>query len=93
MAPTFATPYSQFAADYDATVGIPFFDQTRKFFEWLVRKHGIKFRSAADIGCGTGLFARYLKMSRGINVVAVDQSTIADIQRAGCDLHRSALTG
>jgi SAM-dependent methyltransferase len=74
MVPTFAMPYSRFAADYDATVGIPFFEQTKNFFERLVRKHGIKFRSAADIGCGTGLFARYLKISRGINVVGVDQS-------------------
>jgi SAM-dependent methyltransferase len=60
--------------DYDATIGIPFFQQTRDFFERLVRKYGIRFRSAADIGCGTGLFARYLKRSYGIPVFAVDLS-------------------
>jgi SAM-dependent methyltransferase len=74
MAVTIAIPYSRLATDYDATIGIPFFQQTRDFFERLVRKYGIRFRSAADIGCGTGLFARYLKVSRDINVFAVDLS-------------------
>ena len=74
MAATIALPYSRLAADYDATIGIPFFQQTREFFEKLVRKYGISFRSAADIGCGTGLFARYLKMAHGIAVFAVDLS-------------------
>jgi SAM-dependent methyltransferase len=74
MAATIAIPYSRFAADYDATIGVPFFQQTKGCFETLVRKYRIKFRSAADIGCGTGLFARYLKMSHGIPVFAVDLS-------------------
>jgi SAM-dependent methyltransferase len=74
MAATIAIPYSRLATDYDATIGIPFFQQTRDFFERLVRKYGIRFRSAADIGCGTGLFARYLKVSRDIKVFAVDLS-------------------
>ena len=74
MAATIAIPYSRLATDYDATVGIPFFQQTRDFFERLVRKYRIRFRSAGDIGCGTGLFARYLKVSRDIEVFAVDLS-------------------
>ncbi len=74
MAATIAIPYSRLATDYDATIGIPFFHQTRDLFERLFRKYGIRFRSAADIGCGTGLFARYLKVSRDINVFAVDLS-------------------
>jgi SAM-dependent methyltransferase len=74
MAATIALPYSQLAVDYDATVGIPFFRQTRDFFERLVKEYGISFRSAADIGCGTGLFARHLKVSRDISVFAVDLS-------------------
>ena len=69
-----ALPYSQLAADYDATLGLPFFLQTRNAFERLVRRYGINFRSAADIGCGTGLFARHLKVSRPISVFAVDLS-------------------
>lgn len=84
-----AIPYSRLAADYDATIGIPFFQQTRNFFERLVRKYGIQFRSAADIGCGTGLFARYLKVSRGIPVFAVDISEpmLRIAQRNCCGTH------
>jgi SAM-dependent methyltransferase len=74
MAATIAMPYSRLAADYDATIGIPFFLQTRDLFDWLVRKYGISFQSAADIGCGTGLFARHLQVSRGVPVFAVDLS-------------------
>ena len=74
MSATIAFPYSRLAADYDATIGVPFFRQTRDFFERLVRKYGIRFRSAADIGCGTGLFARHLKVSRDIPVFGVDLS-------------------
>jgi predicted TPR repeat methyltransferase len=55
-----ARPYTELAAMYDATLGVPFFVGARKAFEELVRRYGINFRSAADIGCGTGLFARYL---------------------------------
>jgi SAM-dependent methyltransferase len=69
-----ALPYSRFAEDYDATIGIPFFCQFRNAFEKLVTRYGIRFRSAADIGCGTGLFARHLKTSRGVAVFAVDVS-------------------
>ena len=67
-------PYSRLAAEYDATIGVPFFRQTRKSFERLVRKYGIRFRSAADIGCGTGLFARYLNTDWKIPVIGVDIS-------------------
>lgn len=74
IAATIALPYSRLAADYDATVGLPFFRQVRDLFERLVGKYGISFRSAADIGCGTGLFARHLNVSRGISVFAVDRS-------------------
>ena len=69
-----AKPYSQLAEDYDATMGVPFFLQARNTFEKLARRYGITFRTAADIGCGTGLFARHLKTSRGIPVFAVDLS-------------------
>jgi SAM-dependent methyltransferase len=70
-----ASPYSQLAADYDATLGMSFFLHARNVFERLVRAYGINFRSAADIGCGTGLFARHLKVSRPISVFGVDLST------------------
>jgi SAM-dependent methyltransferase len=44
-------------------------------FEALIRRYGIRFRSAADLGCGTGLFACYLSRCRGVPVFAVDISS------------------
>lgn len=39
-----------------------------------MRRHRIEFRSAADVGCGTGLFARYLARQWRVPVFAVDRS-------------------
>lgn len=69
-----ARPYSDFARAYDRALGLPAFAAFRGAFEELVRRYGISFRSVADIGCGTGLFAGYLARSRGVPVVAVDIS-------------------
>src|SRR5436309_13152788 len=69
-----ARPYSRFASFYDATIGRPAFRHTRIIFERLVRHHRLKFRSAADLGCGTGLFACYLNRRWGVPVFAVDRS-------------------
>ncbi len=54
--------YTQIAPVYDCTVGVPFFLRVRNAFEKLVRRYGIRFCSAAHIGCGTGLFACYLNL-------------------------------
>ena len=70
----FARPYSQLASTYDISLGIPHFIGTRAAFERLVRLYGIRFRSAADVGCGTGLFAGYLNRCWGIPVFGVDRS-------------------
>jgi SAM-dependent methyltransferase len=67
-------PYSQFAAMYDRTLGIPAFLRTRRAFEALVRRYGIRFRSAADLGCGTGLSACYVSRCWSGPVFAVDIS-------------------
>ena len=69
-----ARPYSHLAPNYDATVGIPFFRRTRRAFEKLIRRYGITFRTVAEIGCGTGLFARYLNRSWNVPVIGVDTS-------------------
>ena len=71
---TAARPYAAFADVYDRTVGMPTFLVLRDIFERLARRYGIGFRSAADLGCGTGLFARHLCTSRGVPVIAVDRS-------------------
>src|SRR5262245_27520220 len=67
-------PYSELASAYDQTIGRPAFHRARRAFEALARRYGLRFRSAADIGCGTGLFARYLSDCWGAAVWAVDIS-------------------
>jgi SAM-dependent methyltransferase len=42
--------------------------------EVLIPRYGIAFNSAADLGCGTGLFARYLRRRWRVPVFAVDRS-------------------
>ncbi len=66
-------PYSTLAELYDRVVGNAFFNQIRSSFEIAVRRYRVHFRSAADIGCGTGTFAAYLSRF-GIPVFAVDGS-------------------
>jgi SAM-dependent methyltransferase len=70
----FSRPYSELAPAYDTALGISNFIGTRAAFEALVRRYGIQFRSAADIGCGTGLFAGYLNQCWGVPVFGVDRS-------------------
>jgi SAM-dependent methyltransferase len=67
-------PYSHIAPDYDLAVGIRDFVRTRNAFEGLMRRYGIRFQSAADLGCGTGLFACYLSRCWNVPVFAVDCS-------------------
>ncbi|MGH9839950.1 MAG: methyltransferase domain-containing protein [Blastocatellia bacterium] len=67
-------PYSSLAKAYDDTIGWPAFHRTRRAFELLARRYGLCFRSAADLGCGTGLFARYLSERWCLPVWAVDIS-------------------
>lgn len=67
-------PYADLAAGYDAALGRDNFERTRRAFERLVRRYGIRFRTVADLGAGTGLFARYLARSWGARVFAVDRS-------------------
>lgn len=70
----FARAYSRLAPAYDSALGISNFRGTRAAFETLVGYYGIRFHSAADIGCGTGLFARYLNRCWGVPVFGVDRS-------------------
>jgi len=67
-------PYSRLASTYDAALGIQGFFRIRSGFEYLVRRYGVRFASAADVGCGTGIFARYLRCCWGVPVFAVDRS-------------------
>lgn len=62
------------AAVYDRTVGNGYFARARQRFEPVMAAHRARFSSAADIGCGTGLFACYLRDRWGVPVFAVDRS-------------------
>ncbi len=67
-------PYATLAPLYDTLLGDRFFAQIWYTFEWLVRRYGIRFASAADVACGTGTFVRYLR-EQGVPVVyGVDRS-------------------
>ncbi len=67
-------PHSQFVKQYDHLPGIHFSRAIRRSFETLVRHYNIRFATAADIGCGTGLFASYLARCWGVPVFGVDAS-------------------
>jgi SAM-dependent methyltransferase len=85
-----ARPYSQLAAAYDRALGLRSFIRTKRAFEFVVQRYGIRFRSAADVGCGTGLFARYLSHRWRVPVFAVDRSQ--DMLRvAACRGRRSSV--
>jgi SAM-dependent methyltransferase len=68
-----AMPYRSFARLYDALLGNAMFPLVRRNFEWVVRRYGIRFRSVADVACGTGAFVRYL-CQWGVPVLGVDRS-------------------
>lgn len=72
--PDRAPPYSLLASSYDLAVGLRDFSQARRAFEGLVGALGIRFRSAVDLGCGTGLFACYLARRWCVPVIGVDRS-------------------
>ena len=67
-----ASPYSLLADAYDDIVGRNFFHLIRRAFESIIARHRIDFSSVADLGCGTGLFARYLNALWHVPVFAID---------------------
>jgi SAM-dependent methyltransferase len=73
---TMTMPYSSFALLYDALLGDAMFPLIRRNFEWLARQYGLRFRSAADVACGTGTFVRYLRCRWDIPVLGVDRSAL-----------------
>jgi SAM-dependent methyltransferase len=78
-------PYTRIAGIYDRAVGFRDFLRTRNRFESLVRRYGVNFRSAVDLGCGTGLFACYLAKCWRIPVFGVDSSPeMLRVARCNC---------
>jgi SAM-dependent methyltransferase len=68
------TPYDAIAPGYDAALGRASLARAVALLRHVVNRYGIAFRSAADLGCGTGLFAAYLARRWRIPVYAVDRS-------------------
>jgi SAM-dependent methyltransferase len=67
-------PYATLAPFYDPLLGDRFFPQLRRTFEWLGRRYGLRFASAADVACGTGTFVRYLRECSVPVIYGVDRS-------------------
>lgn len=74
LIPQISSPYSFLANDYDEALGLESFRHTRRIFERMLRELFIPFESAADVGCGTGLFAKYLSHRWRVPVFGVDLS-------------------
>jgi SAM-dependent methyltransferase len=53
-----ADTYRAFAQVYDWAMGDRWFPTIHRSFEWAIRRYGIRFRSLADVGCGTGTFLK-----------------------------------
>jgi SAM-dependent methyltransferase len=66
--------YRWLAGMYDRLIGDAAFPEIRRSFDWAVIRYGVHFRSAADIGCGTGRFIRYLRRNYRVPVEGVDRS-------------------
>jgi SAM-dependent methyltransferase len=67
-------PYAELADAYNGALGFSTFRAIRSTFERLADRHALRFQSAADLGCGTGLFACFLATRFGVPVYGVDRS-------------------
>lgn len=67
-------PYQGLAAHYDELFGEQAAQDRLDMFEWIVDRYGLRFRSAVDVGCGTGTFVGYLLRSEVQPVWGVDLS-------------------
>jgi SAM-dependent methyltransferase len=67
-------PYDAIAPSYDAALGRASLGRAVALLRHVIKRYGIAFRSAADLGCGTGLFAAYLARRWRIPVYAIDRS-------------------
>jgi SAM-dependent methyltransferase len=66
--------YEGLAAHYDELFGAQSALDRQAIFEWIVDAYDVRFTSAADVGCGTGTFVRYLLRSGVRPVWGVDLS-------------------
>ena len=66
-------PYSRSADVFDHVFSRAMLPWLVRSFRRLVRRHAIRVRSAADVGCGSGRFVRFLA-DLGVRVFGVDRS-------------------
>jgi SAM-dependent methyltransferase len=86
-------PYASLAFDYDKALGFESFRHTRRLFERLMHDLILPFASAADVGCGTGLFAKYLSRRWGVPVFGVDASpAMLSVAKRNCSGERVHLS-
>lgn len=77
--------YQALAPLYDDAVGRPFFAALRLAFDTLAARHGLRFRDALDLGCGTGLFACHLARRYGARVLGIDNApAMLEVARRRC---------
>lgn len=93
MTVTRLAPYAGLAPSYDVALGRNSLQQTAFTLRHLIERYGIAFRSAADIGCGTGLFAAHIARRWSIPVFAVDRSVamLTEAVRNGSAAHALVL--
>jgi SAM-dependent methyltransferase len=89
--PQLVPPYRLLADAYDDVIGRDFFEHLQRVFAHLVSRYRIGFSSAADLGCGTGLFARHLSDLWHVPVFGVDLSP-AMLRVAASNCHRGGVT-
>src|SRR5215472_10708118 len=66
-------PYDAIAPSYDVALGRASLVRAVALLRHVIKRYGVAFRSAADLGCGTGLFAAYLARRWRIPVYAIDR--------------------
>lgn len=70
-----APPYSGIAGIYDSVLGNAMAPYIRKSFDHCVSAYHIRFKSIADIGCGTGTFLAHLpRKYHHVAKIGVDKS-------------------
>jgi SAM-dependent methyltransferase len=67
-------PYTSLAPLYDSLLSKSFFPALRRNFEQLTRRYRIRFQSAADVACGTGLFVHYIHRRGAKRIYGVDHA-------------------
>jgi SAM-dependent methyltransferase len=87
------THYAGLASSYDVALGRDSLHRIAATLRQLIGRYGIGFRSAADIGCGTGLFAAHLARRWRVPVFAVDRSKamLSEAIRNGSAAHARLL--